>query len=81
MIVFRVIKQINDYEKQKSFLLLEKCTSDPVWVYDMYLHVANTKNNIHMPFIQYVRNFNNYYPVKETRRYKIVTLNVRSQIT
>ena len=73
-------QQINDYEKQKSFLLLEKCTSDPVWVYDMYLHVANTKNNIYMPSIQYVRNFNNYYPVKETRKYKIVTLNVRPKL-
>lgn len=70
----------NNYKQQKSFMLLEKCTSDPIWVYDMYLHVANTKNNIYIPNIQYVENFNNSKPIKNNRYYKFITLNSKPRL-
>jgi len=69
-----------DYNKQKSFMLFEKCKSNPIWVYDMYLHVANTKNNIYIPGIDYVLNFNNSKPIKNNRYYKFITLNSKPRL-
>lgn len=70
----------DNYEKQKSFMLFKECKSNPIWVYDMYLHVANTKNNIYIPNLNYVYNFNNSLPIKNNRYYKFVTLNSKPRL-
>lgn len=73
-------EQTYDYNKQKTFMLLENCIGNPIWIYDMYLNVKNTNNNIYMPFINYIPNFTNSLPVKSTRKYNFVTLNVRPKL-
>lgn len=73
-------RHTNNYKKQKSFMLFEKCISNPIWVYDMYLHVANTKNNIYIPNLKYVYNFSNSLPIKNNRYYKFVTLNSKPRL-
>ena len=60
--------------KNKSFLIENK--NNPVWIYDMYLYVDTTQNNLYMPYLDYVTNFTNALPVKEARKYKFITLNV-----
>ena len=63
--------------KNKSFFI--ENNNNPIWIYDMYLYVDTTQNNIYMPYLDYVKNFTNALPIKETRKYKFITLNVRAK--
>ena len=63
-------------------MLLENC-EDPdskTWIYDSYLYVDSTKNNIYIPSLTLnIKGFENLDPVKLHRKYKFICLNNRAR--
>lgn len=65
-----------NYNRLKQNMLLENCINpdDTIWIYDSYLNVDSTKNNIYIPYLHFNPDFYNPLPIKHSRKYKFISL-------
>lgn len=59
-------------------MLLDNCLNpdNTIWIYDRYLQVESTRNNICLPdFTFFITTFDNPEPIKTQRKYKFISFN------